>query len=123
MKEKDFQRQFSHWLKAVHKQTGCFELKLAKTNSLPYSSVATHQIEGLLNAKHGTLVYKLPDVGYQTPWDCICLSGVPAYVVVKFPSGVVYGIDIDDFIRQRDASTRKSLTEDEASVIPTFVIL
>lgn len=123
MKEKDFQKTFNHWLKAVHKQTGAFELKLCKERALPYSAVAPHQIEALLNAKHSTLVFKLPDVGYQNPFDCFSLSGVPAFVVIKFASGVAYGIDIDDFIRQRDLSSRKSLTELEADGIYSFKIL
>lgn len=120
MKEKDFQKTFNHWLKAVWKQTGAFELKLVKKGALPYSAVAPHQIEALLNAQHGTLVYKIPDVGYQNPFDTFCLSSVPAFVVVKYPSGEAYGIGIDDFIRQRDRSSRKSLTEDEAEAIHTF---
>lgn len=121
MKEKDFQSTFNKYLKAVHKATGAFELKLVKQGALPYSSVAPHQIEALLNAKHGTLVFKIPDGGYsQSPFDCFSLSGVPAFVVIRFPSGTVYGIDIDDFIRTRDLAKRKSLTEDEAEAIHSF---
>jgi len=121
MKEKDFQSYFNKWLKAVHRQTGLFELKQTKTSSLPYSALALHQEQALLQAKHGTLVFKIPDCGYQNPADCFSLSGVPAFVVVKFPEGS-YGIDIDDFIRQRDSSDRKSLTEDEARVIHSFEV-
>ena len=120
MKEKDFQSTFNKYLKAVHKATGAFELKLVKQGALPYSSVVPHQIEALLNAKHSTLVYKIPDVGYQNPFDCFSLSGIPAFVVVRFPSGTTYGIDIDDFTRSRDLSKRKSLTEDEAEAIHSF---
>ena len=122
MKEKDFQSHFNKWLKAVHKQTGAFELKLARTDSLPYSALAPHQEQALLNAKNGTLVYKIPDVGYQNPFDCVCLSGVPAYVVVRYPSGTVYGIDIEAWIRSRGFLTRKSLTEAEAEAIHSFKI-
>ena len=122
MKERDFQSHFNKWLKAVHRQTGAFELKLARTNSLPYSAVAPHQVDALLNSKHGTLVFKIPDSGFTNPFDCFSLSGVPAFVVIKYPSGTAYGIDIDDFIRSRDRSERKSLTEDEAILIHTFKI-
>jgi penicillin-binding protein-related factor A (putative recombinase) len=120
MKEKDFQSVFNKWLKHVHKQTGAFELKLCRNRAMPYSAVAPHQIDALLNAKHGTLIYKIPDVGYQNPFDCVSLSGVPAFVVVKYTSGKAYGIDIDDFIRFRDSSSRKSLTEADALTIHSF---
>lgn len=116
MKEKDFSITFNHWLKAKHRQTGAFELKLARGVSLPYSAVVPHQIEALLNAKHGVLVHKIVDCGYQNPFDTYCLSGVSAYVVIKF-SGGIYLIDIDDFVRTRDSSSRKSITEDEANLI------
>ena len=119
-KERDFQREFSQWLRSVHRQTGAFELKLSRTSSLPYSALAEHQEQALLNAKHGTLVYKIPDAGYQNPFDCVCLSGIPSFVVVRFPSKKTYLIDIDDWARNRDRSKRKSLTEDEAEVIHSF---
>ncbi len=120
MKERDFQSTFNKYLKHVHKATGAFELKLCKGPSLPFSAVAPHQIDALLNAKHGTLVFKIPDTGYQNPFDCFSLSGVPAYIVIKF-SEHWYAIDIDDFIRHRDRSKRKSLLEEEARVLSSFV--
>ena len=123
-KEKDFQIYFNKWLKHVHCKTGAFELKLSRSDSLPYSSVAPHQIDALLQAKHGILVFKLPDVGYQNPFDTFSLSGVPAFIVIKFvKSGRIYGLDIDDFIKLRDGSSRKSITESECQVINTFEVV
>lgn len=111
MREKDFQIRFNHWLKAIYRQLGVFELKKTKTSSLPFSAVVDHQVNALWNAKHGVLVYKIPDVGYQNPFDTMCLAGVPAFVVIQYNTGVVYLIDIDIFIRVRDKSTVKSLSE------------
>lgn len=108
MKEAKFQIIFSHWLKNVYKRTGVFELKQSKTDSLPFSSVVEHQRQALLNTRHSTLVYKIPDVGFQNPYDVVCLTEQPAYVVVKFKSGVSI-IPIDTFLLAESRSKRKSL--------------
>lgn len=121
MKEKDFQVTFSHWLKSVHKKTGAFELKQTKTNSLPFESVVAHQVAALRNAKNGVLVYKIPDVGYQNPFDCFCLTGVPAYVVVKYPDFFCL-IDINDWIQEVKLSDRKSLTSKRAREIAYLTV-
>ncbi len=120
-REANFQTVFNHWLKSEWKETGCFELKQTKTNSIAFSTVKNHQVDALLNAKRGTLAYKIPDCGYQNPFDCVCLSGVPAFVVVKFPEFFCL-IDIDDFIRERDNSRRKSLTSEAAPLLSTVVV-
>ncbi len=120
MKEKNFQTQFGKWIKA-NPMTGVFELKSARGNSLPFSAVVPHQIEGLWHAKHEKIYMKLPDVGYQMPFDCFCVKGVPAYVVIRYESGAWYMIDIDRFIEERDSSARKSLTEERARIICTVI--
>lgn len=121
MKEKDYQSLFNKWLKNVHKRTGAFELKLAKGNSLPFSAVVPHQIEALQAASNGVLVYKIPDTGYQNPFDCFSLAGVPAYVVIKYDKSFEL-IAIDTFVLERDRSTRKSLTAARAKEISTLSI-
>lgn len=123
LKEKDFQTYFNHWAKAIHRTTGAFELKFTRTDSIPFSDVKPHQIAALKAAKHGVLVYKIPDVGLgQKPMDCFCLSGVPAYVVIRYPSGIAYGIDVDVFVEESRISDRRSLTEARAKVIHSFRI-
>lgn len=119
MKEKDFQSDFNKWIKYVYKKTACFELKITKEKSIAFNSVQPHQIDALLNAKNGTLVYKIPDAGYQNPFDCFSLHKVPAFVVLKFPKDF-YVIDVDDFIFERDRADRKSITEERAKEISTF---
>ncbi len=122
MAEKDFQTRFNHWLKARWKKTGAFELKLTKTDSIPFSAVKPHQIAALKAAKHGVLAYKIADVGLaQKPFDCFCFAGVPAFVVIQFP-GAAYGIDVDVFTEESRISDRRSLTEERARVIHSFIV-
>lgn len=121
-KEAQFNTIFNKWLKA-NPMTGAFELKQTPTNSLPYSALAEHQEMALLNSKWKSLVYKIPDAGYQNPFDCFCLHKVPAFVVIKFSGRRFYLIDIDNFIFYRDnRAKRKSITEEEAKEIATKVV-
>lgn len=121
MREKDFQIKFNHWLKNVYKQTGAFELKITKTDSLPFSAVKQHQLDALLNAKKGVFVFKIPDCGYQNPFDTFCLTGVPAFIVIKYPDFFCL-IDIDAFITEKNISTRKSLMAERAKELSTIII-
>ena len=121
MVEADFQTKFSKWAKYNIKYSGAFELKLTKTSSIPFSSVADHQILNLKIAKHSNLVYKIMDVGLaQKPFDCFTLSNVQAYVVLMFykrGQKEFFMIDIDDFIKEKETSDRKSLLESRAREI------
>lgn len=121
MKEKDYQTIFNHWLKNVYKRTGAFELKLCRGKSLPFSAVAPHQVAALLHASNDGLVYKIPDCGYQNPFDCVSLYQVPAFVVIKFKDSFEL-IDIHDFLLERDGGKRKSLTYERAKKIATISI-
>ena|SRR3990167_2501157 len=119
MLERKFQIQFRKWAKENIKTSAAFELKVCKT-ALPFNAVPDHQIQGLWNAKHGRILMKLVDCGYQNPFDMFQLVEVPAYVVVRFSSGNFYLIDIDSFIELKNTIgnskssqfTRKSLTEE-----------
>ena len=116
--EKDFQTEFSKWLKYNFKRTAVFELKLTRTKSLPFSAVEEHQVNALYNAKHAHVVHKLPDTGYQNPFDCFFLKGSEAYVAVMFmKQKKFFLIDIDDFMLEKKCSERKSLTEERAAEI------
>jgi hypothetical protein len=123
MKEKDFQTTFSHWLKQVWKKTGAFELKIVHGDSLPFSDVQDHQIAALEAVRWSTLVYKIPDVGYQNPFDCFAMTEQPAYVVVYYETKRFFClIDIDTFTLERSRSKRKSLTSGRAREIATIVV-
>lgn len=121
-KEAKFQTKFNHWVKSIFKDTACFELKQTTEDSLPFSDVQPHQAEALYNAKHGIVVHKIPDCGFQNPFDSFCISRELAFVVICYP-GFFCLIDIDKFIEERDVlSARKSLTSERAREIADYVI-
>lgn len=121
-REAQFQTVFNTWLKKEFKKTAVFELKHTRgCVYLPFSSVKDHQLRALSIAKHGILSYKISDsaIGYK-PFDCFCVAGVLAYVVIKYPDCFV-GIDIDEFILEKDTSIRRSLTLERARDIAVFI--
>lgn len=120
-REANFQTTFNHWLKNVYKKTAAFELKQTKTDSIPFSAVVPHQIASLEQVRHGTFVFKIPDAGYQNPFDCFCMTEMPAYVVIKYPKGVVI-IPIDTFVLESKRSKRRSLTWDRAKQLSTITV-
>jgi len=125
--EKDFQTRFTRWAKHNTKTSTAFELKLEKGTSMPFSAVMDHQITALRVAKHGVMSYKIPDVGYdQKPFDCFVLVNIPSYVVIMFykqNQKEFFMIDVDDFIKEKETSKRKSLTEDRAREIGQTYVL
>lgn len=123
MKESTFQTKFNSWLRNVYKVTGAYELKVTNDKSIPYSRLEVHQENWLQTVTNKTAVYKIADdsIGHK-PFDCFCLSGMPAYVVVLYvKSKTFYLITINNWIYYRDnVSKRKSLTESEAKKIATL---
>lgn len=119
--EAKFQTKFNHWLKD--------------------------------HLKH-IFVYKLPDCGYQTPFDAFsvdhegkfyawelkqtnkdyisfsalaphqleALKRVKGMVVIKYPDFFCL-IDIQDWIRENELSSRRSLTSSRAKEIATWTVL
>lgn len=120
-REANFQTTFNHWLKAVHKKTGAFELKQTKGNALPFCAVVPHQVQALLQVKNGTLVFKIPDSGYQNPFDGFSLTRENAFVVIKYPDFFCL-IDILDWCNEVERSDRKSLTSERAKEIATIIV-
>jgi len=121
MKEKDFQSKFNRWLK-YQNFNAVFELKFTKKKSLSFSLVKEHQILALLAVKHRKLIYKISDIDQTSrkPFDSFCLSGIDAYVVIMFyrrANKIFYLIDIDDFLKFKKTSKRKSLTEKDCKRI------
>ena len=118
-REAKFNTTFNHWLKHVYKRTAAFELKQTEGNSIPFSSVVEHQRNALLQVRHACLVYKIPDVGFQNPFDTLEMCEQPAYIAIKYPKGVAI-IPIDAFLLEEKRSKRKSLTWDRAKAISTI---
>lgn len=137
MVEKDFQSLFKNWLGAnMPTVSTVYELKLEKKNSIAFNRVYDHQVIGLRMAKYGGLYHKIPDspVSYggsrfnkPKPFDCFVIIGSEAYVVILFyeprKDKLVFFIDIDAWIEERDTSTRKSLTKDRAREISSKVVI
>lgn len=120
MLERDFQIKFGRWVKYRFQTTGAFELKLIKKPSMPYSVIEPHQLANLEMVKHGCLHFKIPDSGWQNPFDSFQICNGVAYLVVMFYQRGVnhfYMIDIDILLKEIEISTRKSLTEARAAEI------
>jgi penicillin-binding protein-related factor A (putative recombinase) len=109
-------------VKEKFKKTACFELKHCKGKSLPFSDVKDHQVAALVAASDKGLVFKIPDLGVQNPFDCFSLFRVPAYVVIKYPDSFEL-IPIENFLHEKERSKlRKSLTYERAKAISTISI-
>ncbi len=121
MTEADFQTKYNRWVKNVYKKTHAFELKITKTNSIPFSAVKDHQIRWLYAVKHGVVPYKIADVGYdQKPFDGFAMAGEEAVICIMFytrGTREFYMIDIDVFMTEMRDSVRRSLTEERAREI------
>ena len=131
MKESKMQSMFKYYLELnppIRFET--YELKICKKTSIPFDSVADHQIEGLIRSSEG-LYHKISDApifaGNKTrftkskPFDCMYMLGAKPYVVIMFykprkPKNT-YIIAIDSFLHEIDIADRKSLTEDRAMAI------
>lgn len=121
MKEKDIQSEFRRWCKFNWDGgSSAFELKLAKENTLHFSRVEEHQIQALLDAKHGQLFHKISDqsLGYK-PFDCFLLTEAGAYLVICFykprQPKRVYIIDIDVWVNEVNTAKKKSVNEARCS--------
>lgn len=133
--EKDFQSKFKVWLDlnppAV--STG-YELKVSKGNSLAYDRVARHQVKKLREVKGRGMYHKIADAPFghsegfrfhkPKPFDCLFLKG-EAYVVVLFyqkgRAKQMFFIDVDDWIKEMQHSSRKSITKERVNEIKTKV--
>jgi hypothetical protein len=126
MTEADFQTRFGRWVHAVRPKSFVFELKITDGVSIPFSALSEHQERALWLVREcgKGVYYKIPDVGpAQKPFDGFWVGGddeVGAYVVVMFykrGEKGFYMIRIDEWINEKETSTRKSLTEERAGEI------
>lgn len=125
MTEAIFQTTLNKWLKLnwreLYTKSAAFELKVCKQGSMPFNRVEEHQWMALQRAKHGLVVYKIPDMSLGSkPFDTFTLQQAGGFVVILYwreTDGNVYFIDVDDFILERSNSTRKSLTDERAKAI------
>lgn len=114
------------------KESEVYELKIGKTNSIPFSNIKPHQIPTLLKVQEEGFYHKIsdPPVFYgmnsrfnsARPFDCMFLKGVKAYMVIWFyvprQPKVFYKIPVVNFKQMIDNSIRKSFTEEMLLQIP-----
>lgn len=128
---------FKAWLgRNMPTKTTVYELKMEKGTSIAFDRVYDHQIVGLRQAKYAGLYHKIADTtvpfggGVQRfnkpkPFDCLVITNADAYVVVMFykpfKDKVCYFIDIDEWIKEKENSSRKSLTEERAREISSLI--
>lgn len=120
-KESDMQNRFGRWLKYNWDKPSVFELKITKTQSLPFKEVKDHQVLALDMAQNRHLYYKIPDDTFgRKPFDCFFLTKITAYVVIMFYTrgqSRFIMINIDDWKSEIEMSDRKSITEKRAMEI------
>ena len=127
MRESDAQVIFKK-RNVVH---GVFELKIAKKKSLPFSSVAAHQIDALLEVSSDSgHFHKISDSPWtqrftmKKPFDCFFLRNEPAFVVIFWykPRKMkeFHYIPIAAFVEEASTSKRKSLTYGRSVEISTL---
>ena len=121
-REAQFGTLFRSWLRRNPMPTSAFELKQTTADYLPFSDVKDHQIDALLSAKNGQLLWKLPDDSRGIKcFDYFYFNQAAAWVVIKYP-GSFEVIDIEVFLLEKERSTRKSLTHKRAQEISTMSV-
>jgi len=126
-KEAKLTSKLNKWCKATFPQlfpnkTVAIEVKQCKT-SLSYNAVQEHQELALFNAKHTHLLWKIPDCGFQNPFDVIYVSNALAFVVIYYEINKTFCfIDIDDFQKEKALSKRKSLSAQRALEISSRTV-
>jgi len=114
-REAQFTTKFRKWLQsredAAH--AAAYEIKVSTDKSIPFSAVKEHQVGALKQVKHGMFSQKIPDAGWQNPFDLFVLCKQEAYVVLAFleprKKTQVWIIDIDLFLRMQEVEDRKSM--------------
>jgi hypothetical protein len=121
--ESDFQTEFNKWLRHNNPAplTSVFELKVTEGDTLPWSRVEDHQIDGLLAARDGVFVWKIPDIDMvKKPFDCMKITGAFAFIVVMFHAKdrgqkEFVMLEVGEFLRLREKGLKngqKSLTQE-----------
>ena len=115
-REQKLTTKFLEWVSVNFRHTFAFEVKQTAGNALSFSALKEHQKRALMISKHGFFRFKIPDAGWENPFDGFCLNQVPSYVVVFYGRNF-YLIDIDSWCEEEKRSLKKSLTEERAKII------
>lgn len=116
MNEAQFTTKLNKWFYYKHQASCAIEVKLTKTQSIPFSVLKDHQWRNLRACEIGQTVYKIPDTGnVQMPFDMVMLVKVPAYIAVQFykrGEKKFYLIPPLTWSEMRNKESRKSVTEE-----------
>lgn len=97
-----------------------WEAKITKGNTLPFSCLAAHQEEKLLEAER-VMSHKIADVGrLKKPFDGLIVYQATAFIIAVYykpRSAVVYEILLRDFLKEKYTSGKKSLSKERAEEI------
>lgn len=115
--------RFRHYLRAhPFERTTWYEVKQTRVSNIPFRAVEQHQLDWLLASKKGTTNYKIPDDSRGVkPVDGIFTKESDAVIVIKYPSCFCI-IDVEDFIKAKETSIKKSLTETQARTMALKVV-
>ncbi len=115
-REAEFSSKFKKWAYYMwpDNQPAYFELKVSRSNSLPFNEVSEKQIDNLGVRK---FTHKFSDFDrLGTPFDMVCFTG-KGYVVIQYykpGNKEFFIIPVTTFLKEREISPRKSLTESKA---------
>lgn len=119
--EAKFTTRLSKWLKYNWHETGPIEVKVSKTGRININQFAIHQLAALNLAANGTLVWKVPDAGFQNLFDLVVYSRSRAFVCLVFhveTSDRFYVLEAQAFVRFfQERPGVVSITEEEAEIV------
>ena len=113
---------FRHWLRANPQESCSYEMKDTRgKDSLSFSEVKEEQINYALaiQGEKGVMI-RVEAVSEGYP-DYVYLRNCAAYIVIKYPTLFAI-IAIEDFLKEKSRSKRKSLTSMMAIHIATKII-
>jgi penicillin-binding protein-related factor A (putative recombinase) len=107
-REAAFTTRFKKWLQAQphDSYSAAYEIKVTTKKSIPFSAVEKHQVDALLQVKENFFMFKIPDSGYQNPFDMFVMNKQQAFIVLAFLTprkpARVWVVDINLFITIRE---------------------
>jgi len=107
-REAEFTTRFKKWLHAQPSSdsAAAYEIKVTTGKSIPFSDVQPHQVDALVQVRENFFSFKIPDAGYQNPFDMFIMNKQRAYVVMAFLTprqpAKVWVIDIRVFLTMRE---------------------
>jgi len=121
-REAKFTTLFKKWLRANEQvqslaDGAAWEIKATDKDRILFSSVSRHQIDALTQVADSLFQYKIPDDGFQKPFDMITFKRNKAWIVLAFikprKPASTWIIGIHTFKDLIDTHNMKSLSEEE----------